>query len=379
MRKKRILFMSDRIGYFTRELLRGIIDVSKEREWWDVWTSPAVSERQQLEKLVARGGISGVIARGVAADTLVYLRQLGVPVVELRGPAGFVSEEQIGPHADDYAVGQIAASEFQRLGVLSAGYVHWEGVLWSKQRGDAFTESINWGGCEWLRLEPEESTGWTAIEKIADWLESKTKPIGVLGCCDQVGLAVLQACVLINARVPEEVAVIGVDNDVLACDFASPALSSIDLNPIDIGRAAAIHLARRLDLTRVPREEEVRPPYLVARGSSHRVDRYLQIYQSALYWMDQNALRGASVSEVATACGYSRRGLERAFGKHAGTSPGHVLRDIKTQAIIKLLQTQNLPLEKIAAQSGFPDASSLGQFIKRQTGKSPGELRQLDH
>ena len=115
---------------------------------------------------------------------------------------------------------------------------------------------------------------------------------------------------------------------------------------------------------------------MVIRESSHEVDRYLLVYQAAINYISSRALAGVRCSQCGgVPAGLSKRGLERAFAKHASVSPGEMIREYRTNGILQLLKNQSLNLSMIAQQSGFADASGLSNFVKRVTGKSPGEWR----
>ena len=185
----------------------------------------------------------------------------------------------------------------------------------------------------------------------------------------------MHACKLAGLSVPEEVAVIGVDNNYLLCESSSPSLSSIDIHAADLGRMAMYQLGERLELDWEGGAKHQEPTVMVIRESSHQVDRYLLFYQIAVNYITSHALRGPSVAEVAESSGLSKRALERVFAKHASVSPGEMIREYRTNGILQLLKNQSLNLSMIAQQSGFADASGLSNFVKRVTGKSPGEWR----
>ena len=256
------MLIAIRQGYFSREVLRGLLahrfDDSGTKDW-ELWVAPPMDDRKQLEACLASQNVVGVISRGLSRDLVQFLEKRDIPVVSIRGP--------------------------------------------------------------------------------------------------------------------EEVAVIGVDNDGLLCESSSPSLSSVDLHAAEIGRAAAGHLTQLLKGELSDPLPHIAPAVMVVRESSHEVDRYLLVYQSAMNYIANHALRGPHVADVANACGVSKRGLERAFAKHAGGSPAEIIREQRTAGILRLLKNQSLGLANIAQQSGFSDASGLSNFIKHVTGKPPGAWR----
>lgn len=207
-----------------------------------------------------------------------------------------------------------------------------------------------------------------------EWVKSLSKPCGVLACNDEAGLDVLHACQLADLEVPAQVAVIGVDNDRLLCESSVPPLSSIDLHAEDVGRSAAKQL-RSLLGGEVDDEVHIGQISMVVRESSHEIDRYLLTYQKAVDFIAARALTGTSVGEVASNCGVSRRGLERAFVKYSNESPAGLIRNQRLSAILELLKNQPLSLDHLAEQTGFSDSAGFSNFVKRMTGKPPGAFR----
>jgi len=378
--KPTIMFIAIRQGYFSREVLRGLLAYRFEEDEsndWELWVAPPMGDRKQLEVCLANRNVVGVISRGLSRDLIRFLEKRDIPVVSIRGPEDHEEFGLHGLHVDDETIGSVAGGEFVRLNLRQWGFVHWQGVAWSEARKESLQAFASSQGVEVniLSLPEDKRHAWAGVSAISSWLAGFAKPCGILACNDEAGVAVLHACKLSGLRVPGEVAVIGVDNDGLLCESGSPSLSSIDLHAAQIGRAAAGHLTQMLK-GEVPEQlPHIAPAVMVVRESSHEVDRYLLIYQTAMNYIAKHALRGPHVADVAGACGVSKRGLERAFAKHAAGSPAEMIREQRTAGILRLLKNQSLGLANIAQQSGFSDASGLSNFIKHVTGKPPGAWR----
>lgn len=371
------MLIAIRQGFFSREVLRGIMATRLGTEEWDLWVVPAIDHQRHLEECLASRHVVGVITRGLDPELLQYLQRCDIPVVSIRGPEDGEELVPDGLHVDDETIGQLAGSEFVRLGLRQWGFVHWQGVSWSEARKQSLQAFARSHGVEVrvISLSPERRHDWSGVLEIADWLGRQAKPCGILACNDEAGVGVLHACKLSGLSAPDEVAVIGVDNDRLLCESSSPSLSSIDLHAAEIGRAAARHLLARLRDETGEAAQKLTPAVLVVRESSHDVDRYLLIFQTARDYIARHALTGPSVETVAHACGVSKRGLERAFAKHSADSPAALIREQRAAGILHLLKNQSLGLSNIAQQSGFGDAAGLSNFVKRVTGKSPGAWR----
>lgn len=343
---------------------------------WDIWAMPLIHEKRQLEASFHERNISGVIARGLPVDLQKFLNEQGIPLVAIRGADTGDGDISNGPHVDDEEISGKAGREFQNLQLGYWGFIHWDGVAWSEARRRSFQAYANEQGAKnhTLTLAVGERHSWDGVLKIMQWIQGLSKPCGVLACNDEAGLDVLHACQLAGLKVPEEVCVIGVDNDRLLCESSVPPLSSIDLHAEDVGKAAAKQLRGLIDGELID-EVYVSQISTVVRESSHEIDRYLLIYQRALDFISIHALTGTSVKDVAIGCGISRRGLERAFEKYSTETPAGLIRSERITAILKLLKNQPLSLERLAEQTGFSDSAGFSNFVKRMTGKPPGAFR----
>lgn len=377
--KANILYVGERRSFFAREILRGVFSMRSEGCDWNFCCINDSISVDELSDCLQAKRFEGILARGLTSELAHYISSLDIPSVFIRSTEDSLAEYINGPHPDDQAIGKLAGDEFNYLHLGYWGFVHWEGVMWSEARKKTFHSYATSIGVsnDTLALPPEVRGNWSGILKIAEWLEKLPKPCGVLACKDEVGLDVLQACELLGVSVPDEVAVIGVDNDQLMCESSSPSLSSIDLKADSVGRIAVVQLAKMLGFFEGGFDVEPCAAVLAVRGSSHRKDQYSLIYQKAVDIMVAKPLLGMSVEALARACGVSRRGLERAFEKYAKGSPAVLIRERRVEAIASLLKNNTTSIESIAHQAGFSDPAGLSNFVKRMTGKTPGQLRGL--
>jgi len=370
MEKPTILFLGNRQGYFSREVLRGIFSMHSEGCDWEIWAMPIIHEKRQLVDYFQNRKVAGVIARGLSMELQEFLHEQKVPLVAIRGVDTGDEDISNGPHVDDDEIGGKAGREFQSLHLGYWGFVHWEGVAWSEARRKSFQAYADSIGAKnsTLSLQADECHRGDWVLKTMEWIQILPKPCGVLACNDEAGIDVLHACQLAGLEVPAQVAVIGVDNDRLLCESTVPPLSSIDLHAADVGRVAARQL-RYLLGGEPDNEVHISNISMVVRESSHEIDRYLLIYQRAMDYISSHSLTGCSVVNVANGCGVSRRGLERAFEKYSNESPAGVIRGQRLSAILQLLKNHTLNLEHLAEQAGFSDSAGLSNFVKRMTNR----------
>ncbi|MGJ8658166.1 MAG: substrate-binding domain-containing protein [Akkermansiaceae bacterium] len=375
--KPNILYIGASEGFFSREILRGILSMRSEGCDWNFWCLPPDSSLDDLKNCLQLRHIDGIIARGLPEEIAKYISALSLSCVFIRAGEDESAAYINGPHPDDEMIGKLAGQAFSLLNLSHWGFVHWRGVMWSEARRNFFQNHAEACGVknEILALDKKDQLRWSAVKEIATWLESLPKPCGILACNDRAGLDVLQACQMLELRVPDDIAVIGVDNDRLLCESSTVSLSSIDLKAATSGRAAAVQLGKMLGLL----EAHITPPanqasYIV-RQSSQKVDNHQLIYQKSLDYISSRPLRNIKVTELAKACGVSRRSLERAFAGCKSDSPATVIRQSRVETIIELLQEKSSSIESIAGQAGFSDAAGLSNFVKRITGKNPGAFR----
>jgi LacI family transcriptional regulator len=253
--------------------------------------------------------------------------------------------------------------------------------LWSRQRGAGFFNVVRpsavttavyetpWRGPETPRWDQD-------IEQIEKWIKSLPKPVAIMSCNDVRGLHVLDACSRAGVLVPEEVAVVGVDDEDTMCELCSPPLSSVAPNPEGIGYAAA-ELLETLMSGQAPSQERisVRPIRVSCRQSSDTMAVADWAVASAARYMRELASQGCGVKDVLAKVHMSRAALEKRFRKHLNRSPKQEIRRIRLERIKQLLVETDLTLERIAELVGFEHPEYMSVLFKRETGQTPGRYR----
>jgi len=213
-------------------------------------------------------------------------------------------------------------------------------------------------------------------KRLVEWIHELKKPVGVFATNDLRGQHVLDACARENVAVPEQVAVIGVDNDELLCGLCNPPLSSIIPDPERIGFEAAGWLDRMMQ-GQSPGEAliEIPPQGVSVRQSSDAFAVADPMVAAALRFIRERACDGASVRDVLDHLHVSRSWLERNFRKLLNRSPQAEIRNVQIKRCKALLRTTGLSLEKIAALAGFEHPEYMSVVFKRETGDTPGHYR----
>ena len=343
---------------------------AKKQEWWDTLIFPALDcSDEVLFDVLAQS--DGYVLRGGASRVEKEVRQQqDKPCLTLRSPSS--TEEVSALHVDDSEIGRIAREEVMSLGLPHVAFLGYQGVVWSELRRRAFSEE----GTLELLLPAGGDDSKRELDCLYQWVESLPKPVSVFAASDDLAVKLIQTAVLCGLEVPQDLAVIGADNNAHLCDNAVVTLSSIEFHAETIGRRCAWFLAEKMGLvTSLDKQPTLRPPELVIRQSSHPVTKHFVIYKAAMSWINRHALIGPSVDELADATAVSRRSLERIFDKIAQVSPASVIREKRIKAIIYLLAVDDVPLSYLAQQSGFPDQAAFSNFVHRNTGKSPSAIR----
>jgi LacI family transcriptional regulator len=222
------------------------------------------------------------------------------------------------------------------------------------------------------RVEP-----WDSHQgRIADWLKTLPRPIGVMTCNDDVGLQVLDACRRAGLLVPEEVAVIGVDNDDSLCGLAIPPLSSVDVIPERIGYEAAALLDRMMHGERPAEQHRLLPPRgVVARQSTDVMATEDRDVVRALAFIRERACHRIRVTDVLSHVGLSRTALEPRVRQVLGRTIHQEIQRVQLEQAKELLAMTDMPIKQIAARCGFATTQYLSRVFRASQGLPPAQYR----
>ena len=213
---------------------------------------------------------------------------------------------------------------------------------------------------------------------LAEWISDLPRPLGLIACNDIHGLRALDACRRAQLAVPEQVAVIGADNDVELCDLSDPPLSSIDFNPERVGYEAAAFLDCLMTGEPPPVPAKLIPPVGVITRQSTDVlaiaDRYVA---QALSIIRRHACSGIDVQSLLAQLPLSRRSLEQRFRRVLGRSPGAEIQRFRIEQAKILLADTDLTVEVISRRTGFNKSAYFSTAFRNRTGSAPSMYRRL--
>jgi len=208
------------------------------------------------------------------------------------------------------------------------------------------------------------------------WLKSLPRPVAVMTCNDIRGRQVLEASRLTGLEVPEDVAVVGVDDDHLICNLSNPPLSSVAVNLSQAGYQAAELLDDLIrGEARQPQQIVAEALWVVGRRSSDVIVTEDRHVAAALRFIRDRARQSIGVDDVVRHTGISRRGLEIRFRRAMGRSIHNEIQRIRLVFTKQLLTETNLSVERIAALAGFFSLPYLMSMFRRETGMTLAQFR----
>ncbi|MGC9453422.1 MAG: substrate-binding domain-containing protein [Phycisphaerae bacterium] len=376
--KKIALIMAMSFAY-GRSVLRGICAYAKQGR---PWAFNSALPGSNAGRLLAEWEPAGVIGHLSVRSDANAVERLNRPAVNVSGVLDDVSVPRVG--VDDYAVGQMAARHFIERGFRAFGYIGERNTAYSERRlagyrGELGAHNLD---CEVFTerggpIAAYNERSWKRSDAaITRWLRSLEMPAAVFACNDVMGMRLSEGCRLVELRVPEDIAIVGVDDDELLCDMARPPLSSVRLPLEQIGFEAARVLDGMLNGQSPPAEPVLLPPsHVVTRQSSDILAVNDAEVASALRFIRTHAGEPIGVREVLAACSVSRRVMERRFQKALGRSPLDEIIRVRIERAKEVLAETHLPMSAVAEASGFNGASRLSVVFRDHTGMTPTEYR----
>jgi LacI family transcriptional regulator len=277
----------------------------------------------------------------------------------------------------------MAAEYFMERGFRNFAYCGFD-MIWSRQKGDGFKQTLAEAG---FQTYVYQQPGARHLRKPADeqpliaaWLKSIPKPVALMTCNDDRSQDVLPACRIAECKVPEDVAILGVDNDELICNFSYPQLSSIVLSTERAGYEAARVLDKMMKGQKITEEEKevtIMPLHVVTRQSTDIMAIEDKDVAEAVNFIRRHTREIIQVGDVAKAVGLSRRTLELRFRKVLNHSIHNEIKSTRINQMANMLIDTNLSVFQIAKLLGYPTGASnnISRYFKQQKGMGPLEYR----
>jgi LacI family transcriptional regulator len=380
--RRSVALLIETSNSYARGVLEGVVDYVRQHEGWSIYL-PEQERGGSPPSWLSRWKGDGIIARIETDQIARAMRRTGLPVVDVSAARHLPDIPWV--ETDDESIARIAAEHLMERGFRNLAFCGDPGFNWSIWRKQNFERTVREAGCECYIHESiprtDASYSWNREKRgLIKWLNRLPRPVGIMACYDIKAQKLLDVCRELDIAVPEEIAVIGVDNDHLLCDLADPPLSSVMCNTRRTGFEAASLLDRMMSGEKVgPESLLVKPLGIQARQSTDILAIEDPDVAAAVKFIRENATSGINVGDVLRQVPLSRRILENRFRKILGRTPHEEITRLRIGRIKRLLVETDLSLSEIAALTGFQHDEYMTVAFKKAVGMPPGQYRRSEH
>ena len=322
--------------------------------------------------------VDAIIAQFDDTDEVELFRQNGIIALA----QDFKSRFSVIPNITSRykQTGQMAADFFLQKGFRNFAFYGYKDVVWSEERCMGFRDRIvekGFGDCFFeYQKQSLENLWYYESEPVANWIKSLPRPVALMACDDTQGNKIMELCRVLGIKIPEEVAVLGVDNDEIICGLSDPPLSSVNLNIVKGGYEAARLIERLLrDKDAISEDVVIQPVTIVNRLSTDIYATDNPVILTALKYIHQNLVNKISVEDIVRQVPLSRRLLEIRFKQVTGQPIYQYISNLRMERFAQLLLANTEPVADLAVQVGLADAKNLARQFKEWKGCTPVEYR----
>jgi LacI family transcriptional regulator len=365
-----------------RKVVSGVMAFAHQRGNWNVCL-PESGSGSSLQCLL-NGRWDGVIV-GFDDPHGPELLRLSVPLVGVGGGYGWFRPEMKIPYVgtDNAAVAQLAADHLLQRGFVHFAYCGYSPTPvngCSQKRAEGFCDALCRAGhaCAVHNAPNTASDSWERLrDELAQWLSGLPRPLGLMACNDARALQILEACRMAGLRVPEDVAVVGVDNEEAVCPFTDPPLTSVDQGAQQTGYEAAQLLEQWMAGEAVaPGKRSVAPLGIVVRRSTEILAADDRDVAAALRFIREHASEPIGLADVGSATGATTATLRRRFKAVLGRTVHDEIQRVRIEEAKRLLVSTDWTFRQIARRSGFCSVQHMSTRIRQATGHTPRQYRQ---
>ncbi len=380
MTRRSVALLIETSNGYCRGLLEGIIEFARHRADWSIHLNEQERGATPPEWLWSWQG-DGIIARIETDQIGRRLKELTIPIVDLSAARHLIGI----PWADteDRAIVRLAVEHFQEREFTNIAYCGDPGFAWSNSRRDHFQSLTQKLRCHFFehQVTHRYDAGYQldhVKRDIANWLQQLPRPIAIMACYDFLAQQILDVCRSLQISVPEEVAVLGVDDDHLLCELSEPTLSSVIPDTRRTGYEAAELLERMMNREHVDvhRPLITQPLGVHQRQSTDTIAIDDPDVARTLSYIRRNACLNIRVADVLTQTGLSRRALEHRFVQLVGHTPHEEIHRVRMERIKTLLAETDASVHEISRRAGFEYPEYMAGAFKRSIGLSPTEYRE---
>jgi LacI family transcriptional regulator len=366
---------------YARGLLRGVARYLQEHTRWSVYFEPHGLDSPPPKWLPKWKG-DGILVRINSRRMADAILQTGLPAVDLRGVIPDLGIPFIG--VDNVPVSRLGFEHLHNCGLRNFAFCGTpRGEVPNQDlRADFFVNVAREAGYECSvycgESSPRGKPTWEQQQQgIVSWLKKLPKPVGIMTCHDDRGQQVLDACRRAGLAVPDQVAVLGVDNDPNLCNLCNPPLSSIDVNPARIGYEAAVLLEKMMNGGTPPTEQILLGPPrgIAARHSSDLLWVDDEEVAASIRYIREHACEGITVRDVLSQTSNSPSALEKRVKKTLGRTIKAEIGRVRLARAKLLLTETNWPVAKIAERCGFGEPKYFSAVFHKAIGMKAMDYR----
>jgi LacI family transcriptional regulator len=366
---------------FGRQLLRGISTYIRENGPWLV----QIEQRSIYDPppyWLKNWHGDGIISRVDWAEVFEIGRKHGIPVVDLNECV--IDLNLPGLINDHLEIGRLGAEHLMERGFTHFGFIGSRGLPWSDGRRDGFARSLAARNQSFAEYQSRSKGSrdfrhhkWEIeTHQVGDWVAKLPKPAGIMAANDFHAMQLLDACRLVGVAVPEQAAVIGVDNEDSLCELTVPPLSTVVPGAFQMGREAAALLDALMQGKSPPKRKILVPPQgVITRASTDVMAITDPVVARAIKFIRLHACDGIRIDDVLREVLVSRTVLQNRFRESLGRSLHDAIQDVRLQRAKELLIETALPLADVAERAGFKHLQYFMAVFKDLTETTPAQFR----
>ncbi len=378
----KIILLIDLAEEYGRSLVKGITTYTKSHQPWVFCRMPAFIRNRYgvrgICKWAKEWGADGIIGPLRSEEEAEIIKKAGIRLIAQDLKDRLTQTPNItGAY---YETGKMAAQYFIRNGYTNFAFYGFKNIVWSRERAGGFEDTIRKNGYSVDYFEHSKAQAhelwYYKPSPLSEWLKALPKPVALMACDDNMGQQITEACKLTGIRIPEELAVLGVDNDEMICNISDPPLSSIGLD-VEKGGYEAAALMDKLIKNRELRWKDivVRPTQIITRQSTDIYaarDPYVLL---ALKYIHQNMHLNLRVEDVLKKVPLSRRALENRFQKTIGLPIYKYIYHLRIEKFSRQLLETEKSIFEIATENGFDSSKNVARLFKEVKGCTPSDYR----
>lgn len=376
MKKPKVALLIETSREFGRSFMYGVARYARTHEPWIFYREPG-GLNQNISN-IANWKPDGIMTRSVKNSE--KLQDLNIPIIYVAHAETVDDFAFPVVSTDGEAIAQMAANHFLDRGFRHFAFCGMDDMPWSRQRCKYFELALMKNGYKaHIYAQPRTfaQQRWENEQPIlADWIKNLPKPVAIMACNDDRGHHIIEACKVHDLNIPDEVAVLGVDNDILACDLCEPPLSSIALNTEKAGYEAAELLDRLMHGEPMKGQKiTVKPTHVTMRRSTDILSIRDTDVSEALAFIRNSCYKAITVEDVVSAVKVSRRVLEKRFRKILNRSVLQEIRRARTEAAARMLIETEMSISQISDKLGYAETAHLSRYFHKEKGISPIAFR----